>query len=168
VIGAPQGPSSTLATLEQVARDILLRMSPRMLIVDEVHHLLAGSHREQRASLNLLKYLPTNSWPWAQVMRPVAFQSDAQISSRFTPFEMPLWTESEAFRRLLSSFEQALPLRRPSQLTQRGIVQFLVAASGGLLGEVSRMLNTAGELAIMDDSERITLEMLEQVAHAHA
>ena len=57
VIGAPQGPSTTLASLEQVARDILLRMAPRMLIVDEVHHLLAGSHREQRASLNLLKYL---------------------------------------------------------------------------------------------------------------
>ena len=31
--------------------------SEAMLIVDEVHHLLAGSHREQRASLNLLKYL---------------------------------------------------------------------------------------------------------------
>lgn len=99
---------------------------------------------------------------------PVAFQSDAQISSRFTPFEIPLWTESEDFRRLLSSFEQALPLRRPSQLTQRPIVQFLVAASGGLLGEVSRMLNTAAELAIMDGTERITLELLEQVAHAHA
>ena len=172
VIGAPQGPSSTLATLEQVARDILLRMSPRMLIVDEVHHLLAGSHREQRASLNLLKYLANELKICIVAVgtsdAPVAFQSDAQISSRFTPFEIPLWTESEDFRRLLSSFEQALPLRRQSQLTQRPIVQFLVAASGGLLGEVSRMFNTAAELAIMDGSERLTLAMLEQVAHAHA
>lgn len=143
-----------------------------MLIADEVHHLLAGSHREQRASLNLLKYLANELKICIVAVgtndTPVAFQSDAQISSRFTPFEMPLWTESEAFRRLLSSFEQALPLRRPSQLTQRAIVQFVVAASGGLLGEVSRMLNNAAELAIMDVSERITLEMLEQVAHAHA
>jgi replication-associated recombination protein RarA len=172
VIGAPQGPSSTLATLEQVARGILLRISPRMLIVHEVHHLLAGSHREQRASLNLLKYLANKLKICIVAVgtsdAPVAFQGDAQISSRFTPFEIPLWTESDDFRRLLSSFEQALPLRRPSQLTQRLIVQFLVAASGGLLGEVSRMLNTAAELAIMDGSERITLEMLEQVAHAHA
>jgi hypothetical protein len=53
VIGAPQGANATLASLEQVARDLLLRMQPRMLILDEVHHLLAGSHREQRASLNL-------------------------------------------------------------------------------------------------------------------
>lgn len=172
VIGAPQGPSSTLATLEQVARDILMRMSPRMLIVDEVHHLLAGSHREQRASLNLLKYLANELKICIVAVgtsdAPVAFQSDAQISSRFTPFEIALWTESEDFRRLLSAFEQALPLRRPSQLTERPIVQFLVAASAGLLGEVSRMLNTAAELAIIDGSERITLSMLEQVVHAHA
>jgi hypothetical protein len=73
VIGTPQGPSSTLATLEQVTRDIPLRMSPRMLIANEVHHLLAGSHREQRTSLNLLKYLANElksaSWPWAPVTR---------------------------------------------------------------------------------------------------
>lgn len=172
VIGVPQGPSSTLATLEQVARDILLRMSPRMLIVDEVHHLLAGSHREQRGSLNLLKYLANELKICIVAVgtcdAPVAFQSDAQISSRFTPFEIPLWTESDDFRRLLSAFEQVLPLRRPSQLIQRPIVQFLIAASGGLLGDVSRLLNTAAELAILDSSERITLALLEQVAHSHA
>jgi hypothetical protein len=172
VIGAPQGPSTTLATLEQVARDVLMRMSPRLLIVDEVHHLLAGSHREQRASLNLLKYLANELKICIVAVgtsdAPVAFQSDAQISSRFTPFEIPLWTESEDFRRLLRAFEQALPLRRPSQLTDRPIVQFLVAGSGGLLGEVSRMLNTAAEMAIIDGSERITLGLLEQAMHAHA
>jgi hypothetical protein len=147
-------------------------MSPRMLIVDEVHHLLAGSHLEQRGSLNLLKYL-ANALKICIVGvgtsdAPVAFQSDAQIASRFTPFEIPLWTESDDFRRLLSAFEQVLPLRRPSQLIQRPIVQFLVAASGGLLGDVSRLLNTAAELAILDGSERITLALLEQVAHSHA
>ncbi|KVF66413.1 hypothetical protein WJ17_17915 [Burkholderia vietnamiensis] len=46
-----------MAALERLAREILRRMSPRMLVVDEVHHLLAGSYREQRASLNLLKFL---------------------------------------------------------------------------------------------------------------
>ena len=172
VVGAPQGPSSTLATLEQVPRDVLIRMSPRMLIVDEVHHLLAGTHREQRASLNLLKYLANELKICIVAVgtsdAPVAFQSDAQISSRFTPFEIPLWTESEDFRRLLSAFEQALPLRRPSQLTQRIIVQFLIAASGGLLGDVSRLLNMAAELAILDGSERVTPALLEQVAQAHA
>ena len=172
VVGAPQGPSSTLATLEQVAIDILIRISPRMLIVDEVHHLLAGSHREQRASLNLLKYLANELKICIVAVgtsdAPVAFRSDAQISSRFTPFEIPPWTECEDFRRLLGAFERALPLRRPSNLTQRPIVQFIVAASAGLLGEVSRILNTAAEMAILDGSERITMDLLEHAAHAYA
>lgn len=172
VIGAPQGPYSTLACLEQVARDLLLRMEPRMLIVDEVHHLLAGSAREQRASLNLLKYL-ANELKISIVAvgtsdAPVAFQSDPQIYSRFVPFELPRWSESEDFRRLLSAFEAALPLRRPSELTQRQTVQFLIAASGGLLGEVSRILNDAAEAAIRDGTERIAQAHLEVAAHAVA
>lgn len=170
VIGAPQGTSTTLAGLEQVARDVLLRMQPRMLIVDEVHHLLAGSHREQRASLNLLKYL-ANELKISIVAvgtsdAPVAFQSDAQIYSRFTPFEIPRWSESEDFRRLLGAFQATLPLKRASELTQRPVVQYLIAASGGLLGDVSRLLTDAAELAILDGTERITLPHLEQAAHA--
>ena len=56
-----------------------MRMAPRMLIVDEVHHLLVGSHREQRASLNLLKYL-ANELKMSIVAvgtsdAPVAFQT---------------------------------------------------------------------------------------------
>lgn len=172
VVGAPQGPSSTLATLEQVTKDVLKRMSPRMLVVDEVHHLLAGSHREQRASLNLLKYLANELKICIVAVgtsdAPVAFQSDAQISSRFTPFEIPRWSESENFRRLLSAFEHALPLRWPSELTQRTVVQFLVAASGGLLGDVSRLLNSAAELAIANGSERVSLALLEQASFSNA
>ena len=166
-LGAPQSASATLAQLERVTRDLLRRIAPRMLIVDEVHHLLAGSHIEQRASLNLLKYL-ANDLKISIVAvgtsdAPLAFRSDLQMSSRFTPFEMPRWTESEDFRRLLRAFEQVLPLRRASDLTQRPIVQFLISASDGLLGEVSRLVTEAAERSILDGSERISLELLEQV-----
>lgn len=171
-LGAPQSTSATLATLEQLARDILRRVAPRMLIVDEVHHLLAGSHREQCGSLNLRSILANDLRISVVAVgtsdAPVAFQSDAQMSSRFTPFEIPRWTESDDFRRLLRAFEQVLPLRRPSDLVQRTIVQFLISASDGLLGEVSRLLTQAAEQAIQDQSERISLQYLEQAAYEHA
>lgn len=167
-LGAPQSASATLAQLERVARDLLRRIAPRMLIVDEVHHLLAGSHVEQRASLNLLKYLANDLRISVVAVgtsdAPVALRTDAQMSSRFVPFEMPRWTESDDFRRLLRAFEQVLPLRRASDLVQRPVVQFLVAASGGLLGEVSRLLTEAAEQAIVEGSERISLQHLEQAA----
>lgn len=169
VLGVPQSPASTLCTLEYVARDILKRMSPQMLVVDEVQHLLAGSAREQRASLNLLKYL-SNEVKMSVVAvgtseAPVAFQTDAQIHSRFRPLELPRWSECDDFRRLLAAFELLLPLRKASNLQQRPMVQFILAASGGLLGEVSRLLTKAAEAAITAGAEQISLELLENAAN---
>jgi Cdc6-like AAA superfamily ATPase len=168
-IGAPHNAAAGLAALERLARDLLRRMAPSMLVVDEVHHLLAGTYREQRAALNLLKFLANDLRASIVLVGTddavIALQSDTQMVSRFTPFEIPRWRESEAFRRLLSAFERLLPLRRPSDLAQREIVQYVLAASDGLTGEVSRILNAAAELAIRDGNESIKLYHLEQVTH---
>lgn len=168
-LGAPHSMTASLSSLERLARDLLRRIAPRMLIVDEVHHLLAGGHREQRASLNLLKYL-ANDLKFSVVVvgtsdALLALETDAQMRSRFTPFEIPRWRECDEFRRLLSAFERVLPLRKASNLAQKAVVEFLLAASGGLTGEVSRLLNEAAELAIVDATERITMQHLEHVGH---
>ncbi|HDR9512122.1 transposase [Burkholderia cepacia] len=167
-IGAPHHAAASLAVLERLARDLLRRMAPSMLVVDEVHHLLAGTYREQRAALNLLKFLANDLRASIVLVGTddavIALQSDTQMVSRFTPFEMPRWRESETFRRLLSAFARILPLRRPSDLAQRDIVKYMLAASDGLTGEVSRILNAAAELAIRDGTESIELHHLEQVA----
>ena len=47
-------------------------------------------------------------------------------------------------------------------------MQFLIAASSGLLGEVSRILNDSAEAAIRDGTERIGQAHLEAAAHAVA
>lgn len=168
-LGAPHSASAGLSVLERLARDMLRRIGPRMLIVDEVHHLLAGSYREQRAALNLLKYIANDLKISVVVVgtsdAPLALQTDAQMHSRFTPMEIPRWRQSDDFRRLLAAFERVLPLRKPSELTQRPIAEFLLGASAGLTGEVSRLLNEAAEHAILDRTERITLAHLEHAAH---
>ena len=143
-----------------------------MLVVDEVHHLLAGSYREQRASLNLLKYL-ANDLRLSTVLvgtadALIALQTDPQMISRFTPIEVPRWHENDEFRRFISAFGKLLPLRKASALAERAIVQFMLAASNGLTGEVARLLNEAAELAIRDRTERITIAHLEHVAKAGA
>jgi hypothetical protein len=168
-LGAPHSASAGLSVLERLARDMLRRIGPRMLIVDEVHHLLAGSYREQRAALNLLKYIANDLKISVVVVgtsdAPLALQTDPQMHSRFTPMEIPRWRQSDDFRRLLAAFERVLPLRKPSELTQRPIAEFLLGASDGLTGEVSRLLNEAAEHAILDRTERITLAHLEHAAH---
>lgn len=170
-LGAPHNPAAGLATLERLARDILRRMSPQMLIVDEVHHLLAGTYREQRASLNLLKYL-ANDLQISMVLvgtrdAVLGLQTDPQMISRYRPFEIPRWRESESLRRLMAAFEKVLPLRKPSNLSRREIVQLVLEISGGLTGAISTILNEAAELAIRNGDECIDIAHLERVARAH-
>ena len=96
-------------------------------------------------------------------MSSTTLEADAQMRRRFTPFEISRWRESGEFRRLLSAFERVLSLRRASNLAQRAVVEFLLAAGGGLTGEISRLLDEAAELAISDASERITMKHLKHV-----
>jgi hypothetical protein len=93
-----------------------------------------------------------------------ALQTDAQMLSRYTPFEIPRWRESDGLRRLLAAFERVLPLRKPSDLARREVVQFVLAASGGLTGEISTLLNDAAELSIRSGDECIEMRHLEHVA----
>ena len=171
-LGAPHNPKVGLAGMERLARDLLRRMAPRMLIVDEVHHLLSGSYREQRASLNLLKFL-ANDLRMSIVLvgtadALIALQSDSQMISRFTPLELPRWGENDEFRRFIGAFERLIPLRKPSGLAQRDIVQFVLGVSDGVTGAVTILLNQAAELAIRDRTEKITLVHLEHAArHVH-
>lgn len=171
-IGAPHSPKASVTDLESVVRTLLRGMKPRVLVVDEVHHLLAGNYREQRAAMNLLKYLANDQKMCVVLVGTadavVALQTDAQMSSRFTPMELPRWSESEEFRRFLHAFEKLLPLKRPSSLAQRDSVQFVLAATGGLTGAVASTVTRAAEFAIRDRSESISLAHLEKAAQEAA
>ena len=171
-IGAPHSPKASVTDLEGIARTLLRGMKPRLLVVDEVHHLLAGNYREQRAAMNLLKYLANDQKMCVVLVGTadavVALQTDAQMSSRFTPMELPRWSETEEFRRFLHAFEKLLPLKRPSSLAQRDSVQFVLATTSGLTGAVANMLTRAAVFAIRDRSESISLAHLEKVAQAAA
>lgn len=138
-----------------------------MLVVDEVHHLLAGTYREQSASLNLLKFL-ANDLQISMVLvgtrdAVLALQTDTQMISRYTPFEIPRWRESDRLRRLLAACERVLPLRKPSDLARREIVQFVLSATGGLTGEISTLLSNAAELSIRTGDEYVGITHLEHV-----
>ncbi|WP_436209043.1 TniB family NTP-binding protein [Caballeronia sp. LjRoot31] len=59
----------------------------------QIHHLLAGTYREQRASLTLPKYL-ANDLQISMVLvgtrdAVLTLQTGAQMLSRYTPFEIP-------------------------------------------------------------------------------
>jgi hypothetical protein len=166
VLNAPHHGYERLDVLEQIALRLLRAIDPRMLVIDEVHNLLAGTPREQRRMLNLLKFLAN------QLRVPLvcvgtddalrAMQSDPQIASRFEPFHLPRWRADAAFRSLLATLEAALPLRKPSNLEQKSMVECILGYSGGITGNIVRLLTRAAVQAILDGQERVDAATLER------
>lgn len=165
-LNAPHHGYERLDVLEQIALRLLRAIDPQMLVIDEVHNLLAGTSREQRRTLNLLKFLanqlriPLVCLGTDDALR--AMQSDPQIASRFEPFHLPRWREDEAFRSLLATLEAALPLRKPSNLGQKPVVEWILGHSGGITGNVVRLLTRAAVHAILDGQERMDAAVLER------
>jgi Cdc6-like AAA superfamily ATPase len=154
--------------MELLGLRLLHRQPPKLMIIDEVHHLLAGSVREQRQLLNQLKFISN------ELRMPIvalgtsealyAMQTDPQIASRFEPFALPKWRESAEFREFVVSFGRLLPLEKPSPLGEKVIIQKLMALSSGLTGRVTTLLTQAAELAIRGGSECISAELIDQAA----
>jgi hypothetical protein len=85
---------------------------PRLLAIDEIHHLLACTPREQRAALNVLKFL-SNERRVSIVALGITealhlMRTDPQIASRFQSCALPSWTANDDLRSFLAGFLQQL------------------------------------------------------------
>ena len=167
-IVSPYRPGDRLSNIEPLALSLLKEIKPKMIVVDEVHHLLAGYAREQRAALNLLKFLANELQCSVVVLgtrdAQAAIHIDAQIASRFKPFELPAWTDEESYWRFLASFERLLPLKEPSRLADRTPSRRILDHSGGITGEITELLVSAAERALRIGQERITTDLIDLAA----
>lgn len=145
---------------------VLKQIDLGVIVIDEIHHLLAGPLLKQRNFLNVIKYLgnelcvPIVGVGTADAFR--AIQIDPQIQNRFVPVVIPKWNLNTDFARLLVSFERILPLRQPSKLSEKTMATKLLYLSGGTIGELSQLLNKAAIWALKNNQENIDLEALEK------
>lgn len=139
----------------------------KVLIIDEIHHILAGNMTRQKAFLNVIKYLGNElqisivGLGTKDAFR--ALQTDPQLANRFEPVTLPRWEMDQNFQRLLASFERMLPLRHPSNLAQHEMASTLYAMAEGYIGELSQILAKASVLAIQSDEEQISTQLLRQI-----
>lgn len=92
-IGAPTTPGRTLAKLEVRTLTYLRQLNLKMNMIDEVHNLLAGSYRDQRRFLNVLRYL-SNDLKVSLVCFGVsdavdAIRGDVQLARRMSDHHLP-------------------------------------------------------------------------------
>lgn len=166
-MGAPFRASEKVATKESQVITLLKNCQVKMLIIDEIHHVLAGSLLKQRAFLNVIKYL-ANELGLVIVGAGTeeaftAIHTDNQLSNRFQPLVLHKWVLNEEFQRLLCSLEEWLPLQKPSGLVCEAIAQKLLSMSEGTIGELVALLRQAAKVAIQGKKECITLTLLNEL-----
>jgi hypothetical protein len=164
-LGMPYAARERLAARQDMAMRLLRATGARLLVIDELHNLLSGTVAQQRRLLNLLRWLgnelqiPLVGVGTAEALR--AIRSDDQLANRFEPFVLPLWSDNDAYRRLLSTLEAVLPLRRPSGLAEPVMAAKILAASEGVLGEIIATVSRAAVVAVRSGTEAVTPRMID-------
>ncbi|MHC8609986.1 TniB family NTP-binding protein (plasmid) [Paenarthrobacter ureafaciens] len=169
-LGAPLQPRRRLADVEQISLKLLRLTGVRMLVIDELHNILAGQGNSRREFLNLLRFLGNElRIPIVGVGTREAYlavRSDDQLENRFEPIVLPLWKTGEDTLSLLASFAAALPLQRASDIATADMAQYLLARSEGTIGELARLLTTAAIAAVESGEERINRRTLVMADYA--
>ncbi len=121
-LGFPHVPSESISRRQDSAMRMLRATGVNLLIIDEVHNLLAGAQVQQRRMLNLLRWLgnelqiPLVAVGTAEALH--AIQSDDQLANRFEPDGPSALARGRGVSAIAEYLEAVLPLRRASHLAK--------------------------------------------------
>ncbi|WP_202618659.1 TniB family NTP-binding protein, partial [Ensifer sp. LC54] len=143
---------------------IMEAIGVQVLVIDEVHNILAGTYREQRIVLNTLRFL-SNRLQISLVCFGVndareAIGGDVQLARRFEQFTLSRWAANEQFEILVALVLRNTPLRYPSVLTAKSLRRILQITEG-ITANIFHMINSLAIEAIESGKERITDEAIE-------
>jgi len=140
----------------------------KMLIIDEIHDLLtAKSDRILTQCLNALKGLSNRlQIPIILIGTEKAeevIKRDSQVLSRYPIIHLYKWEKDIPFLLLLQAFEDSLPLRKDSSLIQPEIAELIYDISGGILGEVAKIVRESAIESIKSGIEKITKNIIKKL-----
>ena len=169
---ALNAPSPSLYSRSFSMRDPVVRLlrelGTRVLVIDELNSVLAGTPRQQRVFLQLLRFM-SNELKLALVGVGVpearhALLSDSQLRSRFTDIELPSWALGEDLRDFITRLTWSLPLREPSPVDSARLRRTLIDRTGGITLGICKAFERAAIAAIRDGRERIDQASFEDPA----
>ncbi len=147
--------------MQDPAVRLLRQLGTRMVVIDELNSALAGTPRQQRVFLQLLRFL-SNELRIAFVGVGVpearhALLSDSQLRSRFTDIELSPWCLGEDLRDFVTRLTWSLPLREPSPVDSPKLRRLLADRTGGITLGICKAFERAAIAAIRDGREKIEL-----------
>jgi hypothetical protein len=139
----------------------------QMIIIDEFHNINAGTQNQRAEGINGIKFLMND------LRRPVvvagtescaaAVREDEQFQMRLYPLKLDPFKNDDDFSELLAGFELLIPLKKPSYLYEPALQDIIYRLTLGFTGHVSDLLNKAASIAIQQEAEMITPEIIEAV-----
>lgn len=166
-LGVPFNPNDRVNRREPQTYGVLAHVQLRVLMIDEIHNLLAGPLTKQQAFLNALKRL-TNTLRISIVAAGTrdagrALAVDPQMANRFEPSRLAQWQLGQSWQQLIVSFERLMPLPEPSHLGSAEHAAVLYTLSEGWIGELKKLLAILFESAIRAGKPRIDEDLLRTV-----
>lgn len=154
----------------QLVLDQLKACDTRVLLIDEIHSILAGPVHRREAVLNTFKYLSNESGvsivaAGTQAARD-ALLAASELKSRFGLRYLTRWKVDQDFQVLLARLEAMLPLREESHLSKIAMVNAIFGLSEECIGGAARVVRDAAITALQRGQERITLDIVENMQQA--
>ncbi len=148
----------------------LRELGTRLVIFDETLHLNNLNRRTQVLQWDWVKWVSTANRVSVVCTGTPGFEQtvrqEAQLETRFNIMRIPRWSVGTTFQQFLISYEQSLPLRRPSGLGTVAMQEALLLESGikqqipGITQGIKQVIEHAAIEAIRRGSERITVPLL--------
>ena len=156
----------TIAQLRTETYRAVQDVGLRLLLIDDLHNISGSGIGPMLVDLrNLGSVTGVSLGCFATKEIAAIFRRDEQLANRFELLTLPRWQLDDMdYAKLLATFAQQLPLRRPSLLTDPGMAQAILVAAGGLIGGIASLLRQAAVEAIRTGHECIDRTML---ARAH-
>jgi hypothetical protein len=163
-LGAPAVSHHRSVDQAGVIRRMLSAHQVKILVFDEIQHICHTRSRDRAVVLDTLKSISTE----CQISVICAgtpsvegeFHADPQIERRFDITSFVSWSVGVTFRRFLETYERARPLRLASNLTDPVMMRDILAETSGVTHRIMQRLNAAAIVAIHENIERITEELL--------
>jgi type II secretory pathway predicted ATPase ExeA len=157
-----------------IADDLIQRAfkerATRLVIIDEVQHLMNLKVRDQARTWDWVKWISTANRVSVVCTGISGFESmlreEGQLETRFTIAHLPRWAPGNMFGQFLTAFEASLPLRVPSKLGSQDMQDSLLRESAlkeripGITHGIKQVIEHAAIAAISRGIERITVPLL--------
>lgn len=147
----------------------LIKVKTKVLLLDELNSILAGSVTKQLLLLTTIKYLSNQTKisivaaGTAAALQAIA--TDTQLESRFPVRLLKRWKDADRdFRKLLASFEFILPLRKASNLSKLQTAKLIYGLTEGILGDIAQLIRDSAVAAVLSGEEAITEDILRSCA----